>query len=721
MAKGKRKAKSPKQHHDEDGLAKAERGTRAKAPQAKPHKRGGVHKVKDQHLTGTKWDLITRDQMVQAALRDPKYIQFFASFKEDGKKVKDLKKETLLQTLGNAEIELGKRALEQKKEIARLRKEAEKKIREEAKQKKIEQQRKEEDRLRREEEGQIVSEEESEQEHFQLYLQQEGSDVSDTTTTEASDSPVYSPQVLRIFEWSFADPPASNYQRTPRTWPQKQELMPRQLPYTPMNVVTMNEHEMLHTPGIDNKEQEVDPESVPVLSLHVIECARNGVLTGPLAGGIIESGMDWAARTLVQGWNGRMYFHLPRAEADLAEVYRQWKSREATEKRRLDRKQYRGIPKVDPRLKALRRKEQRKLTKNVYKATEWRPTLVYLPVYLPAYFEPPTKSPADKLASMQTIETLFYVRLRDETVPSFFFWVEEDGWGNPTEPNPEYEKYSDQRSHRSSLIAAAPQRRLSRLIRVKRLPAPRRFSPTVKITQTSQYNVALWSIERDLYNHGLQSTLQSYHNKWKAEGKEDVWMKLTKWLRRQRPPSGILPPHPPVRVHRDPSMISIAEKMARVEAPSPHHPTIPIYINDDWTRNDDAYWTTEERPKTPGYDALDTRMQYATLISRSGRPACSRPGTPATPQSLERRISDVFASLSTVTHLEDYNLPTQAELDEINRLRNETFDDMVEPAPPLPFSPGLWTMMQERYRWQVHKARRCALCFDEVDRMSQEE
>ncbi|KAF2438679.1 hypothetical protein P171DRAFT_490736 [Karstenula rhodostoma CBS 690.94] len=730
MAKGKPRAKFPEEYSSEDDV-RAAREARAKAPQAKPHRRGGVHQVKDEHLTGTKWDTMTRDDMVAAARDDPTYIPFFAKFKAQKQKVKDLQKHVLLRTLGDAEKELERRAKEEKRDNEKLRKNAEIKAIEYKEERRAEQQRKQEDRLRKEEEGQILSDEDDDenepmQELPQVYLHQEDSDISDTTSTHSSESPTYPPHRLRIFEWSFNDPPSNDYWKTQRTWPQNEELQPRQLPYTPMNVITLHSHEMLHTPGIDAKDNKNEPDRAPVLSEEVKDCARNGVLIGPLEGAVVESGMYWSKRTIVQGWNGRIYFNLPRPDEDLAEVYRQWKSREGREKRRMDRQPLHeaGAHKRDPRLKAIRKKEQRKITKKVYRASQWRPTLVYLPAYLPAYYKAPNDGPEDRFAE-RDIKDLFYIRCKGESVPTFFFWAEKDEWKNPTKPNPKYKEYEDQHSRRDFQSKSTPERRLSGLIRVKKVPAAHRFLRTPKMRTTTRYEAVLWAIERDIYNFGFKYTLNVYHDKWLGEGREDAWNTLTQVLRHQLPPSGRLPTHPPVRLERDPSMISIAEKMARVEDFS-GEPVIPIYINDDWTRNDDAYWSTEERPRTPAHDDMHVDMHYAKPLSRAGRPV-SRPETPAprlskpdTPHSLHRRISDVFAWVSTVSTpgSQFYNAPSPTAPQQLQEGTDLALNIMVDRAPAHPFRPDMWTMMQDRYRLQGQTPGICAICLEELGDIS---
>lgn len=723
MARGKPKAKFPEEYPSEDEDAKAEREARAKAPQAKPHKRGGVHKVKKEHLTGTKWDKMTLNEVKSAALRDPKYKPFFARFK----KPKDLKKHVFAQTLADADKELDRRAQKAKRESAKLREQARIKALELEREKRAQGQKKQEERLRKEEEGQILSDEdESIEERPQVYLQQEESDTSDTTSTRLSELPIDAPQHLRMFEWSFTEPPSGDYGNTARRWPRNEELQPRELPYTPMNVVTMRSREMLHTPGINAQETGIEPDRVPPLSPHVKDCARNGVLTGPLEGAVVESGQYWRARTIIQAWNGRMYFNLPRPDEDLAEAYRKWKSRDAYKKRRANRQLLReaGVHKRGARFDALKKQEQRRLIKNVYRASQWRPTLAYLPAYLPyswqAQHDGPPGVPGDR-----DLEDLFYIRLKGESVPSFFFWVEasKGGW-IPTKPNPQYDEYSGPQR------VLKPDRRLSRLVRVKRVPSPSRFKSR-NVNLTSTFDVALWTIERNLYYHGLGDTLKLYHDKWQIEGREDAWRSLTSLLKHQLPPSGRWPSHPPVRPERDPYMISIAEKMARVEdlGPNSRDPILPIYIDDDWTRNDDAYWTTKERLNSPEQYNIGLGIQYATPISRAGRPASGshvptpRPSTPDTPHSLHRSISDVFAWVSTVSTpgTPFYDHPNPAATQHIQQGKNLALQIMAGNVDDKPFQPDMFRTLNSRWEYQKDEPGRCGICSEIFDFAETEE
>ncbi|KAF1975471.1 hypothetical protein BU23DRAFT_597650 [Bimuria novae-zelandiae CBS 107.79] len=754
MPKGKRKDKFPNEYPDDDEDARAERETRAAAPQAKPHKRGGIHRVKEDKLTGTKWDHASRAVMVNAAQGrdahgegDPefqKYIEFFEKHKAGKTRIRDLKKEVLLQTLAEAEMELRRRARYEHKEAERLEKEAQRKRKEEEEKRQEEEQRQKEEKKRKRNAEELVTDSEGEEtnatrgesskqlqlqqieqqpEQYEVYDDSGSSDTSNTTTTQATDSPTLPRPKLRMFEWWLPELPSSDYRRTPRTWPENEEIQPKKLAYVPMHVISTITKEVLRLPGRNYKIHEKEPDSVPRLSERVKDCARNGVLIGKLSGARIESGRNWAKRTLVQGWNGRMYFELPavteraaetteRNERDLATVYREWKRN-----RRTARKAYSGVQKTDPRLKKFRAQQQRDLLKDVYETSQWRPTLVgFSPAYLAALGE-------NGKAEGDDIKTLFYIILKDEKLPSFFFWADEDEWANPVVPNPEFLNYEEAQLRRSSNRSSSsrlssqagrsPWRRLSSFsrqsmfLRVKKTPTPRKFLPTTKIPKTSRYKAAVWAIERDLYNHGYAATLQKYQQKWAGEGNLEAWTALTMILRQQLPPSGF-PSQPPIRDGRDPNMISVAEKMARVDAPSASRPILPIFVQDDWTRDDDAYWTTQERPipTTPIDEDVDMQVSpYPRRSSTSSSPA---------PQYLSRRISDVFTWLSRVSSPANYPLYSAPPDQRLHHERNLALRVMADQLPTRIPQWELWRMMQERYQYQRQAPWLCAICLQEL-------
>lgn len=492
------------------------------------------------------------------------------------------------------------------------------------------------------------------------------SDSSNTTTTQSSSPHPNFSSRLHLFEWWHPDPPSRSHWLNPGPKIQNPDVHPKELSYVSLHVISTVKKEALRSPGRRTRNV---PELVPSLSAQVKDCARNGVLIDPLAGARIESGKDWAQRTIIQGWNGYMYFNLPSLlndtdgetgrglgsmypdERDLATIYKEWKQR-----RRLERKTYSGTRKSDPRLRKFRVDQQRGLVKSIYEISRWHPEYIG---FLPAYLGAPQERPDDVPTSRRSIDALFYIILEDEQLPSYFFWAEKEEWCDPTESNLAFEEYenirarrrlsrsSDSRSNIESRSLSL--RRLSsfssqqRSIRVKISPAPRKFLLSTKVPTTSRYRAAVWAIERDLYNNGFEATLRKYQKTWFDDGKNDEWVRLTRVLRRQLPPAGF-PRHPPVTDLHDPSMISVAEKMARVHAPSPSHPILPIFIHDDWTRSDDAYWTIRNSDATasPPHDNAVPRARFS---------AASLTSPQSFPQNLSRRTSDVCDWISRASSL----------------------------------------------------------------------
>lgn len=744
------------------GRPKAKNGARATrlqptaASQAKSHNRGGTHRVREHTLTDTQWDHAPRKMMVRAAEgkdaygnKTPefeKYKEFFDKFRGTGVRVKDLKKVVLLQTLGDAENVLGRRAKEAEREVEKAGNKAREEKEEKDKQKEEEERRKRMKRQKDKDEGVLVTDSEIEETDAaalperrrlseQPRIQQrklkpqrysiersDGDSDSDTTSTD-SDLPISSSPKLRLFEWwhTHSESPSNGLEYGPGTRLPDEEVRTKEMPYISVNVLSIHTRKSLRLPGRNFKTRQIEPDFVPALSEHVKDSARNGVLTGPLNGARIESGSDWAERTIVQGWDGRMYFDSSpsldenpdaKSEQSLAKVYQEWKGRY-----KKDRKSYAGVQKAASKRKGFRTKEQRNLAKNVYDLSKWRPKICYQPAYLGA----PGEQPESIIAARKDIETLFYIILHDEEVPSFFFWADEEEWDYPVEPNPEFEEYegvhlrrtSNQSlpSRRNSNTARSPRRRLSsfsrdlKFTRVKKTPTPRKFLPTTKIPRTSKYKTSLWVIERELYNHGYEATLHKYQQIWFGQGKMDAWMELTRIIRMQLPPGGF-PKHPPVRDERDPSMVSVAEKMARVDAPLPSQPILPIFIQDDWTRRDDAYWITQERLSPTTSSDEDAVMQDAPLVQR--------PTSPVSPQYLSRRISDVFtwvSRISSPTSDSIYDGSVQQQLHQETNLALRVMTDEVPRRIP---QYDLWKMMQERYQWQRQAPWLCAICFLEL-------
>ena len=714
-------------------------------PQSKPHARGGIHRVDEDKLTGTIWDRASRMVMRYAAegknaegerlLEYEKYKRFFTGFK----RVKDLKKEVLLDTLGHAERVLEKEAKEQRLQDRKTRREAERQKQESESRKQQGERRRKAKKQQERNAGALVSDSEEEQslsgqvEQKQVEKQPKKhptsdsalSDSSNTTTTQSSSPHMLFLPKLHLFEWLHPDPPSRSH------WSHNPEYHPKELAYVSLQVISAVKKEPLRLPGRQNK---IVPESVPSLSTEAKDCARNGVLIHQLVGARIESGKDWAQRTIIQGWNGHMYFNLSDSptetdegdarelgsmypdERDLVTIYKEWKQH-----RRLERKTYIGIHKSDPRLKKFRVDQQRQLVKNIYEFSRWHPEYVG---FLPAYLGAPQEQPDDVPTSRRSLDALFYIILADEQVPSFWFWAEKEEWSNPTERNIAFEEYEGFHAHRrpdqlspsrrNTKSRSNSQRRDSSLpsqqnfTRVRISPVPDKFRFSTKVPTTSGYRAAVWVIERDLFNHGYEATLRKYHTMWSADGKEREWAKLTSVLRLQLPPAGF-PRHPPVTNLHDPSMISVAEKMARVHTPSASRRVLPIFINDDWTRNDDAYWTTH-----------NSNTIRSPAQASDEKPISAR-STQLSPQHLSRRISDVFAWVSRASSPTNMYYPETDTRPKTQRDTDLALRIMTEKWPTRISQHSLGRMMQERHHLQRQTPWICAICLEEISSLSLED
>ena len=151
-------------------------------------------------------------------------------------------------------------------------------------------------------------------------------------------------------------------------------------------------------------------------------------------------------------------------------------------------------------------------------------------------------------------------------------------------------------------------------------------------------------------------------------------------------------------------MISVSEKMARVQVLSATRPVIPIFVQDDWTRNDDAYWITVRRQPT-------TSPVEHNPVSKDRRNTQSTKGSP---RYLSRKISDVFTWLSLVTSPTNENCYERALERQIEQETDLALNVMMDQSPTNIPQHNLWKMMQERYQIQRWVPWLCAICFDEL-------
>ncbi|KAF2797089.1 hypothetical protein K505DRAFT_372737 [Melanomma pulvis-pyrius CBS 109.77] len=611
MSKGNRKRN---RNHTNDSEAEAGAKRRKTAPVAASQRRGGTHRVKDEYLTHTHWDNKNYQELLYAIKARP------------GLYVKDMKKREIAQALVDDDKAIKIRVKKKERETERRVAELKKKRSEEEQEKERTRKRTEEkraDRERRREAGEdnvsVTSEEGSRNQVYDagilgVLLEDEFEETeSSEAPTSASISPIFPFQKLRIFEWPYPNMP-SHYPPKPR-WPKEHqnddaviidELLPRKLPYAVMSLVTTITKEKLELPG-RTYPGSVEPDFVPKISQYAIECARNGIMIGTLRKAVIERGVDWAKRTRLQGWNGRMFLHLPprTSSIPLSDVYTKWnkpKLAVAT-----DVRTGRIIKKRSKQEQAQKTKEKREKILDVLASSDWRPPICYLPAYLE--YSERKEEPEGQLS----LENLYYIRFPGMGLPHFYFWTHEGDWEDPTTPNPDWQsaKAQDEEDERQEAVRREqildqersgwhahqedgydvyrpPPGLDDTKVRVKKSTVPRKFQPDQKQPKTSKYKIALWNIERDLYQNGLAATLYRYRVQWLAEGREQQWERLSENLP-ELYPSGKLPDAPPVHCHHVPPK-SLAEKIASVEVPSHGRTVSPIQGNEPWTRDDDAYW-----------------------------------------------------------------------------------------------------------------------------------
>ncbi|PSN63285.1 hypothetical protein BS50DRAFT_109131 [Corynespora cassiicola Philippines] len=632
MPKGKPKRKFASLYEEEDP---AEVMRRRMAPQAAPHRRGGTHRVKEEHRTGTHWD-------------DKTYVELLHVAKARGVWRKDKPKHWLAQALAKQD----RLELYEAKERERVFHEKQDKIRrqKEALEKKREHNRREKSiktaarDVRRAEEDGFVSdttsvESELEFEYDEVFIantlrglehDDSRSDCTDTTqstaTTRATPSPIFPKQNLRIFEWQYSTAPSHSI-------PQPPEPIPRKIPYTVMRLSTTISNEILELPGRNHPEC-IGPGFVPKLSVNTRNCARNGVLIGTLRNAVVERASDWATRTQVQSWNGRMYLQLPpkTSDLDLAQVYRKWNKRKKATTH--SKHVYSGrVTKEHIQTHELRKeKDKRDMQADILRASEYRSPICYIPSYLEygeqvdSYYEP------------RSLHNLFFIRFPGADLPHYYFWTFMGDWQDPTQPNPAWQeaKLEDEEVARKETMRSAHtvstwadhdgvgdiMTATKTYVRVNKATAPRKFGLMHKQPRASKFKAALWNFERELFQDGLAATIFKHRSDWLASGKEDEWRLFIKNLP-ELYPSGNLPSVPPVQPHN--AVRSLAEKLAAIEVPHPNRPVTPLRGNEPWTRDDDAYWDIIE--KEPSETDEDDDSIVDTLT---------------TPSALHRRPSDLL-------------------------------------------------------------------------------
>ncbi|KAF2476770.1 uncharacterized protein BDR25DRAFT_278094, partial [Lindgomyces ingoldianus] len=292
----------------------------APASRSTPHRRAGKHRVPKHLQTGTHWDDKTHKELMYA-IRSPSRKGLYR---------KDMPKHEMARALAEDD-KLRKRArMKQNKEMEKRMQEVRGKRAEieKANEQARAMARRERERGKKRADGEedvsdTTVEKESQVTEYTIQgveklgtmaSSEDGdtwseSDESSDPGTTPSVSPTFPHQKLRIYEWPLPDMPSPGPPPSPYTpgGTEKQdvspEVLPFKIPYAVMNLVTSVTRETLELPGRAIPHG-VGANFVPKLSQEVIDAARNGCLIRMLRKAKIESGLGWAARTQVQGWNG---------------------------------------------------------------------------------------------------------------------------------------------------------------------------------------------------------------------------------------------------------------------------------------------------------------------------------------------------------------------------------------------------------------------------------
>ncbi|CAN9317106.1 unnamed protein product [Alternaria alternata] len=600
------------------------------------HRRGGTHKVRDEHKSDSKYDNYNYKELVDQA-------------KERGIYRKDMKKVEMAWALKHDDEE--ERRAEQDAVLALQRKRQEAKEEEERraahKQRQIEEKherRIEKERRRQRDESvsddtlsdaDIEAQETIRNEYAREQFGQALSDESwNSTSTESSPEPPMDRDTkpdcrLRLFEWP--------HEQLPDTHPPRffsfSSPKPRAIPYAPLRLTTTSSRQKLVLPG-SKYPTGVDADFCPLLSPRTRSAARNGHLIGTLRHAVVESGVDWAQRTLVQGWNAHMYFHLGsrhhnESKPGLADTYRKW----WLENRKVLRVKGKGEARKEERAArhVQRRRNRTRLVQEVYESSLWRPGgMGYVAAYLDyggdrggggsgggegrgtGRFGGGGRRAWEK-EEERLLENLFFVRFLGCDVPHYYFWTSQGEWGDPCFPNPAWEAAGqldedEQDAVKMGEDAKGGKRRYrlgsknrveslspvkTRLIRVRRPSSALSFTtasspPSSPVTIAS----AITRAEYHLYTHGLSFTLSAYRTRWLAKGKTTHWKTFaanlpTLW------PNGNIPDVPPVESRPG---ACLALKIATIDVSSAGGKTMfsPLVGGEAWTGDDDKLWEVVE-------------------------------------------------------------------------------------------------------------------------------
>ncbi|CAN9327939.1 unnamed protein product [Alternaria alternata] len=646
------------------------------------HRRGGTHKVREEHKTDSRYDNYNYKELVDQAKersiyrKDMKKVEMAWALKHDDEEERRAEQDAVLA--------LQRKRQEAKEEEERRAAHKQRQI-EEKQERRIEKER----RRQRDEsvsddtlsDADIEAQETSRNEYAREQFGQALSDESwNSTSTESSPEPPMDRDTkpdcrLRLFEWP--------HEQLPDTHPPRffcfSEPKPRAIPYAPLRLTTTSSKQKLVLPG-SKYPTGVDPDFCPLLSPRTRSAARNGHLIGTLRHAVVESGVDWAQRTLVQGWNAHMYFHLGsrhhnESKPGLADTYRKW----WLENRKVLRVKGKGEARKEERAArhVQRRRNRTRLVQEVYESSLWRPGGMG------------GGRRAWENKEERVLENLFFVRFLGCDVPHYYFWSREGEWGDPCFPNPAWEAAGqldedEQDGVKMGADAKGGKRRYrlgsknrveslspakTRLIRVRRLSSALSFtaasspsSPSSPISIAS----ATTHAERYLYNHGLTSTLSVYRARWLAKGKTTHWKTFaanlpTLW------PSGNIPDVPPVESRPG---ACLALKIAAIDVSSAGAKTMfsPLMGGEAWTGNDDKHWEVVEvvegveNNKDEGKETGDESDESDgnDVDAEEGDGGLEEIGSGNDDEALYRRGSMVFAHDDIDTD------PTMAWLDKVS-------------------------------------------------------
>lgn len=596
MPKGKPRKKNPGLYDD------APQYQPSMAPQAVARKRGGTHRVRDGDATGSVYDTFNYKELVAAAkdrqvyVKDMKKKEMALALKQWDDNQKRLELEE------RAEAEKQKKILEKAKDKENEKKEAR------IKERVLRNMKREKRRVKGEEDviedflDTDLENERIEAAHNEMAeelnankYEQFGHALSDhlwnSTSSESSKNTISEELLphhrLRLFEWVYAFSPL----RRPIPYDVNtitpfntlnHEFVPMPFRYAPLKITTTESREKLVLPG-QAYPPGVEPDFAPVLPSQTCVATRNGILIGALRNAKIERASDWATRTLIQGWNGSMYFILPPRDKDkvLAEVYHKWHVENEKLLRVADKH---ANPADRARRHLQRHRNNARKAIDVYDASRYRPSYV---CYMPAHLEP-----GKAYDEQRSLESLFYIRFPGCDVPHYYFWAQEGDWQDPTMKNSAWQMpaaHNDEvglLSNREENMTYVVQPLYKTWTRIKK-------SEVNPPSDKTLLNGSISSIERRLHETGLAATLASYRTQWRKVGRGDVWNTFARALPVLYP-SGDFPDVPPVETDVD---TSVAVKIAEVQMAVDKHGADLDYVevlafkgDEPWTRDDDAFW-----------------------------------------------------------------------------------------------------------------------------------